>query len=145
MHAILFELKRAFLATRKYLDERLQKYDITLTQFDIIEFLAKNGETEQRVLQLKFGITSACLTRTIESLVTNGWIEQYESPRDGRVKLVVPTPNALRIVEDIKRYEAFDIVEKCFKGFSSAEILELETRLHHLAVNMGDKSINTYR
>ncbi len=143
MDASIFTLKRAYQATRKVMDERLAQFGTTSAQLDILIFLLRNGSTEQRKLQAALGITSATLTRMVDTMVERGFLERHASTVDARVNLITASEKGLKLCHTLKEHEK-GFLEQVFKGFSNTEVALLTDWLERIAENMGDSSERIY-
>jgi DNA-binding MarR family transcriptional regulator len=143
MDASLFSLKRAFQATRKAMDEQLAPFGTTWAQLDVLIYLLKNGQAEQRKLQSALGVTSATLTRMIDLMVDRGLLERQQSAQDARVNWIAPTEKAVALCHTLAQSER-GFLGQAFRGFSPAEITLLTDWLSRLANNMGDSSESIY-
>ena len=135
----LFVLKRAYLATRKAVDDTLAPYDLTSSQFDVMLYLWRQDGQEQRALQECLGITSASLTGIIDGLVERGFVERRLNRDDSRVKQLFLTDEGRALREQLRDATQM-FLGQMFEGFSSAESALLMQWLRKVAVNMGDES-----
>jgi len=133
----ILNIKRIYLLMRKALDERLDRYDLSTSQFEILGYLYKPGSLEQQKLQHCTGITPATLTGLLEKLEARGFIVRQSSPEDSRAKFVTLTTPGRELFTDL-----IDVVHQfendMLAGFSSAERALLGDWLQRLAVNLGD-------
>lgn len=115
-----FNLKRAYLAMRKCMDEYMQPLGLTAAQFDIIQQLLYEDGLEHRVLQERLGLASPTLTNIIDGLVQRGLVGRQMSSEDARVKQLFLTPKAHELHDQLcEAGEQF--LEVMFAGFSARE------------------------
>jgi MarR family transcriptional regulator, organic hydroperoxide resistance regulator len=137
MDRLLSRLRRAYLASRRSMEEMLVQYNATASQMDAMMVLCKQDGMEQRQLQECLGVTPSTLTSTIDSLVQNGYVERRQSPEDARVKRLFVTSKGKEIGEAIgEPLQAF--YQELGKGFSPTEIALFSDWLRRLAENAGD-------
>ncbi len=144
MHPLIFALKRAHQATRRVLDLELSRYDLTAAQLDILIYLNRRGGVEQRDLQAALGVTSATLTRVIDGMENRKLVARRPSTDDSRVKTVVPTDEAIAMLQTLQQTEEGALYERFFQGLSPEEIAILTRLLNQIATNMGDHSRSIY-
>jgi DNA-binding MarR family transcriptional regulator len=135
LHNPILRLKRAYLATRKAVDDALVDYDLTAAQFDILLYLWETDGETQRVIQEYLGITSGSLSGLVDSLVAAGYVEQRLNEADTRVKQLFLTPKAqaLRTEMDALSQRFF---QQFFAGFSAPESALMVEWLGRIAANM---------
>jgi DNA-binding MarR family transcriptional regulator len=137
-HNPILRLKRAYLATRKAMDESLADYNLTAAQFDILLYLwEQDGET-QRAIQEYLGVTSGTLSGLVDSLVAAGYLEQRLNEADTRVKQLFLTPRAWKLREELDGVSQ-QFFSQFFDGFSPTEAALLIEWLGRVAANMGGK------
>jgi DNA-binding MarR family transcriptional regulator len=144
MHPSLFALKRAYLATRTKLDAGLAPYKLTSAQLDLLTYLAKHGDSEQRHLQMGLGVSSATAARLVDGVVAREFITQKPSKDDARVKLLHLTAQGRKLLEQLRQQEEQKFMAQFFAGFSQGEVTLLTEWLQRVADNMGDSSEDVY-
>lgn len=141
-HNPILTLKRAYLSTRKALDDALLPYHLTAAQLDILLYLWEHDGLEQRALQDCLGITSGTLTGLVDSLSSAGYVERRLNPDDARVKQLFLMEKGQTLRNELEDM-AKAFFGKFFAGFSQTEASLLREWLERLAKNMGDESTNT--
>ncbi|MGH2588525.1 MAG: MarR family winged helix-turn-helix transcriptional regulator [Dehalococcoidia bacterium] len=136
---MVFALKRAYLAARRSLDDRLAPHGLTATQTEILVHLDRHGRLEQRRLQAAIGVTSATLTRILDGMTSRGFVERETMQRDSRANWVVLTPTGRERLHALKPLLAA-FMEDLRRGFSDAEAVLLTEWLLRVAASMGDES-----
>lgn len=139
MQTPIFWLKRAYLATRKALDEELAPYGLTAAQYDVLMMLWKNDGQEQRAIQECLGISAATLTGLVDALVNSGFIERRIHLDDARVKRLYLSQTG-RDLEHESTTVGQPFKQRFLDGFSPTEAALLGDWLQRLAQNMGDVS-----
>jgi MarR family transcriptional regulator, transcriptional regulator for hemolysin len=138
MHPTIFRLKRAYLATRKTIDDGLAGYNITWAQLEVLLELYTVGSLEQRELQETLCLANPTLTRTLDHLVKNGYVLREVTAADARVKRLTLTPTALRLLDTLADKEHVRLVNSFFHGFTEAEMTAFTTFLARVEQNMLD-------
>lgn len=140
MEQPIFWLKRAYLSSRKYLDEYLQGYGLTAAQLDVLMYLWHDDGMEHRELMERLGVSSPSLTSVIDVMVERGYVERRMSSDDARVKQIFLTARGWELSSELgESATRFNV--QMLEGFSSTEALLFVDWLKKVARNMGD----TYR
>lgn len=133
----LFWLKRAYLSTRKYLDDSLQEDGLTAAQLEVLMYLWEEDGMEHRVLQEHLGVSSPTLTSVLDVMVQRSYVQRRISAEDARVKQVFLTAKG-----DALRHEMQSLGQRFIKdmmaGFSEGEAALFLEWLQQVARNMGD-------
>jgi DNA-binding MarR family transcriptional regulator len=131
------ELKRAYLALRRALEQTVKPFNFTGAQFDVLQFLLHGDGMEHRELQRKLSVTSPTLTNILDGMVRDGHVVRHADPHDGRVKRLYLGDAARKIVASEKFCDAGDaLVAKMFKGFTAKERQEFSRALSRIEVNL---------
>ena len=131
------ELKRAYLALRRALEQTVNPFGFTAGQFDVLQLLMHNDGLEHRELQRRLGIASPTLTNILDVLERQGHISRRHESEDARVKKIYITPAARNICFSESFCSAGDgLVEQMFRDFSKAERKQFLTLLHRLELNL---------
>jgi DNA-binding MarR family transcriptional regulator len=131
------ELKRAYLALRRALEQTVKPFNFTSAQFDVLQFLLHGDGMEHRELQRKLSVTSPTLTNILDGMVRDGHVVRHADPHDGRVKRLYLGDAARKIVASEKFCDAGDaLVAKMFKGFTAKERQEFSRALSRIEVNL---------
>lgn len=87
-----------------------QKHGINQTCLDVLLFLANNPEyhSARDICEIR-GIKSGITSVAVENLVKKGYLKRGDSPKDRRLKLLIPTEEAAEIIHDgrMKQMEFF--------------------------------------
>jgi DNA-binding MarR family transcriptional regulator len=135
----LFWLKRAYLSTRKHLEESLQEDYLTAAQLEVLMYLWEEDGMEHRVLQEHLGVSSPTLTSIIDVMVQRGYVERRTSPEDARVKQVFLTEKGRSLSQSPERRAAGQrFINEMMAGFSAGEAALFVEWLQRVARNMGD-------
>jgi DNA-binding MarR family transcriptional regulator len=115
-----FQMKRAYLAMRRCMEQALQPIGLTAAQFDVFQQLLHEDGLEHRLLQERLAIASPTLTNIIDGMVTRGLVERQVSAVDGRVKQLFLTPRAHELHDQLG-VASQQFIAAMFAGFSPHE------------------------
>ena len=87
----------------EFLEPRLEALGVSWTTFQMLTAIANAGENASQIeVARRLGVTAATLSESIQNHVDKGLIRQTKSKKDGRVKLIVLTPRATKILQKIR-------------------------------------------
>lgn len=131
------DLKRAYLALRRALEQVVKPLGVTGAQFDVLQFLLHGDGMEHRELQRRLSIASPTLTNIIDGLVKEGHVIRRADPEDGRITRLHLGAPARRLCSSQAFYDAGDaIVERMFSGFSDRERRDFLRALRRIEGNL---------
>jgi MarR family transcriptional regulator for hemolysin len=78
-------------ALERALNEELARHGITVRQFQVLAWLALEGDLSQADLAERMRIEAPTLTGILDRMQRAGWIARYAGSTDRRKKLVTPT------------------------------------------------------
>jgi MarR family transcriptional regulator for hemolysin len=122
-------------AMRRAIDLELAKEDITFRQFEVLAWIAMEGEQSQVELAERLGIEAPTLAGVLSRMERDGWLERYGCPDDRRRKRIRVTPKAeavwARMVECCRRVRA-----KATEGISAEELETFKRICQQLRANV---------
>lgn len=131
------ELKRAYLAMRRAVEQTVKPFNFTGAQFDVLQFLLHSDGMEHRELQSRLSVTSPTLTNILDGMVRDGHVVRHADPHDGRVKRLYLGDAARKLCSSAEFCEAGDaLVEKMFRGFTDKERREFSRALSRIESNL---------
>ncbi len=131
------DLKRAYLAMRRAVEQTVKQFDVTGAQFDVLQFLLHGDGMEHRELQRRLSVTSPTLTNILDGMVKEGHVVRHADPHDGRVKRLYLGQAARKLVSSKAFCDAGDaLVAKMFQGFTDKERLEFLRALSRIESNL---------
>lgn len=131
------DLKRAYLALRRGLDQTVKPFGFTAGQFDVLQLLMHEDGIEHRELQRRLNIVSPTLTNILDVLERNGHIVRRSEGSDGRVKTVHLTDAARSLCASEAFCEAGEgLVQQMFQGFTENERRDFLRYLRRVEVNL---------
>lgn len=136
------DLKRAYLALRRALEQAVHPFGFTAGQFDVLQLLMQEDGLEHRELQRRLAITSPTLTNILDVLERQGHIVRRQGSQDARIKRIYITPAARKICySDSFCRTGDDLVDQMFCGFSRSERSQFLAQLQRVERNLDQ--INT--
>ncbi|MEX0716738.1 MAG: MarR family transcriptional regulator [Planctomycetaceae bacterium] len=106
---------------RRALDAELSREEITYRQFEVLAWIALEGEPSQVDLAERMAVEAPTLAGILTRMERDGWLERYPCPQDGRRKRIRPTEKAQaiwnRCVECCRRVRA-----RAIEGISADEL-----------------------
>ena len=131
------ELKRAYLAMRRAVEQTVKQFNVTSAQFDVLQFLLHDDGMEHRELQRRLLVTSPTLTNILDGMVREGHVVRHADPQDGRVKRLYLGKSARALCSSKKFCDAGDaLVERMFKGFTARERNDFLRALRRIEHNL---------
>ena len=123
---------RAANAARSHASRQLGDTGLTLTQFAVLEALYHLGSMSLSEIAKKILTTGGNLTMVVGNLEKQGFALRQRSPEDGRVLLLVLTPEGRKLMRELFPQHAAAIVD--FMGsLSPKEQERLSELLRQLA------------
>lgn len=122
---------------RRALDEELAREEITFRQWEVLAWLALEGELSQAELADRLGIEAPTLAGILARMERGGWLERYPCPQDARKKRIRPTkkvePVWNRMVQCCRR-----VRERAIAGLSAEELAQLKGICEKVRGNLAD-------
>lgn len=131
------DLKRAYLAMRRAVEQTVRQFNVTSAQFDVLQFLLHGDGMEHRELQSKLSVTSPTLTNILDGMVREGHVVRHADPHDGRVKRLYLGQEARKLVASQAFCDAGDaLVARMFHGFTDRERQDFLRALSRIESNL---------
>lgn len=128
--ATIYELQAALL------EPGLKKMKISWTSFQLLMAVSQGGgKLSQAAVAQRLGITPATLSEAVRSHVEKGWLKQSGSETDRRVKSLMTTNKAEKLLTTIRELVA-EAEETALKGMSKAERASLAQALDQVVTNL---------
>jgi len=124
---------KAFLGA---LGRHLKGTGISSAQMFALAQLVASGPLPQSELVGRLSITRATGTRLVDRMERDGWVIRQPDPKDGRVKLVVPTERAAETWEKISG-AGLKMLDQAYLGIDPAEIETVKRVLEQVRRNLG--------
>lgn len=94
-------LARAYLAISRHVSADVARYDLTASEFGILEALYHKGPLLLGDLQRKILVTSGGVTYLVNRLAAKGLITRESFPGDKRSRFAVLTPRGSALIKQI--------------------------------------------
>lgn len=121
-------LLRASQTVEEVLRKDMQRYQLNLTEFAVLELLYHKGDQPIQRIGEKILITSGSITYVVDKLQQKGYVERVTCPTDRRVTFAALTEEGSSFIERIfPQHEA--LVEKLFNVVDEHEKQQLITAL----------------
>lgn len=131
------ELKRAYLAMRRAIEQTVKPFNFTSAQFDVLQFLLHEDGMEHRELQRRLAISSPTLTNILDGMERDGHVVRRADPDDGRVKRLYLGDAARKLCSSAKFCDAGDeLVAKMFAGFTKEDLRNFSRALSRIESNL---------
>ncbi len=131
------ELKRAYLAMRRAIEQTVKPFNFTSAQFDVLQFLLHEDGMEHRELQRRLAISSPTLTNILDGMERDGHVVRRADPNDGRVKRLYLGAAARKLCSSAAFCDAGDeLVARMFAGFTKEELRNLSRALSRIESNL---------
>ncbi len=123
-------IRRISHAVKKDTDNYLKKWDLTMSQAMVLEYLNNTSSVDltQRAIEQHFNLQHPTVSGILKRLEKNGFISTATSETDRRVKKIFMTEKALQIDTRAKEHQA-ETEELFVKGLSPEEIATLRCLL----------------
>lgn len=130
-------------ALRRALNAELGKAGITLRQWEVLAWIALEGELSQAELAERLGIEAPTLVGILDRMERDGWLDRYSCPNDRRKKRIRVTDKAdavwARMVDCAHRVRA-----EAKQGLTPTELSRLKStceRIRHNLEQVGDRKL----
>lgn len=108
-------------AMRRTLEGRLQEQGITFRQWEVLAWLACDGNVSQAELAECMGIEPPTLAGVLARMERDGWVDRRCCDDDRRRNRLVPTPKAEEVWQRALRI-CHDVRAQATAGFTAAEL-----------------------
>ena len=123
-------------AMRRCLDTELARENITLRQWEVLAWIALEGEQTQVQLAERLGIEAPTLAGILARMERDGWLERFPCAKDRRKKRIRVTERAeavwSRMVECCRR-----VREKATDGIPDDDLQVLKRTCDQIRANLG--------
>ena len=138
-HDICSYFKHIWEREEKHANNTLSAYGLTLTQSYALDYIVERGGTAtQKELEDRMEIQHSAVVGIVARLEAKGMIATAFSTQDRRQKLLIPTERGratfAALAEDKEKVQR-DLI----RGFSEAEIPELEQMLARIYKNLAEE------
>ena len=142
VHAWLVMMK-AMQAITRYALADLEKSNLGLSDFAVLEVLLHKGPLPVNTIGPKVNLTPGSISVAVDRLAAKGLVSRAECSEDRRVRIVALTPRGRGVITPIFRQHVATM-EKVFAGLPCDEMRQFERHLKHIgrqAESLFDQSI----
>ena len=135
--------KKQMIMMLKRLDRHVtqifeKRTDISLTRYEILVSLIKNGNVTQKVLQQSLAIDQAAITRHLKLLEEQQYVERKRNEKNNREVLVTISDKGRALLEGCTMFKD-QFLNDLYEDFSDSELQQLKqflTRLNNNVENL---------
>lgn len=129
--------RRIALAAKKDTDNALKKWDLTMSQAMVLEFLNNTTEDNrtQKAVEQHFGLQHPTVSGILKRLEKSGFIRTATSETDRRAKTIFMTDKAWQADARAKAHQD-EKESQLFQGMSKEELKTLRRLLMHILDNI---------
>ncbi|NQU26889.1 MAG: MarR family transcriptional regulator [Candidatus Marinimicrobia bacterium] len=115
------KLSRAGITVTQKIRPSVEKSNLTMAQFGVLEMLLHLGPLSQKVIGLKILRSPGNVVMVIDNLVRDGLVRRNVNPHDRRSHIVELLPIGRSLIEKVfeKHVQA---LEQAFEALNSAEV-----------------------
>ncbi len=132
------KLNRATVSIGHRLRKHLEKHEITITQFGVLEILEHLGPLPLKTIGEKILLSSSNLVTVVDNLEKSGMVVRQKHPKDRRAILVTLTPEGQHIIKPIFQNH-LDVLTKAFSILDPEEQKTLGDLCKKLGTNQSIK------
>jgi DNA-binding MarR family transcriptional regulator len=122
---------------RRVVDEALQGYDLSRTQWRLLAYVLRQEGMTQTELARCLEVERASAGLAIDSLEKKQLVSRQQHPEDRRVWRIVPTQRARGLLHEL-RETVDEVYAQLFAGFDDAELAQLRGFFDRIARNLKD-------
>lgn len=122
-------------AMRRNLANELASEGITSRQWEVLCWIAMEGELSQSELSDRIGIEAPTLVGVLDRMERDGWLERFSCPKDRRRKRMRVTPKAEEEWERITAC-AHRVCNLATQGISPEELKVLQSICERIRANV---------
>lgn len=122
---------------RRDFDRRVRRLSLTQVQWRAIAHLVREDGIKQAVLADRLDIAPITLARLVDRLETAGWVTRVSDPEDRRASLLVLTPKAEPILDQMRAH-AREALEDVMAGVPLSSRRQLVKVLKRMKRNLSD-------
>jgi MarR family transcriptional regulator for hemolysin len=115
-------------AWQRALNEELQQHGVTFRQFQVLAWLALDGDLTQTELAERMEVEGATVVGVLDRMERDGWIARCPDPHDRRKNLIRPTPQVEPVWDEMAAC-ARRVRRRAVEGLSESQIQQLRDLL----------------
>lgn len=136
MHELKCYFKKIHNQLAASFNQALRKDGLTITQFDILAYLAENPQNHNTLTDIAahFGVKHTSAIHVLKILEEKGFIRKNRSP-DARSKTIVLTESGIQIVQKVQQKDPL-VSQLLFDGLSEYDMQYLKKMLQTIYENL---------
>ncbi len=120
------------------LDKRLQEYDLTATQFSVLnQITGHNGNITSAEVAQRLESDRPTISAIINRLERDGFVEKVQNPHDKRSAYLKLNEETLKLVDELRRVSD-EVNETVFEAFTEEEVANMKAYLVKLMKRFDD-------
>jgi len=123
-------------AFERALNDELAPHGITYPQWQVLAWLAFEGNLTQAQLAQRMRIEAPTLVGILDRMERHGWISRQPSPDDRRKKLICPRPKVRPVWERILA-ACHRVRARALEGIAAEELQQVRNVLERIQQNLG--------
>lgn len=127
-------------AFQRALNEELTRHGITFRQWQVLVWLARDGELTQSELADRMRIEAPTLVGILDRMERDGWIARHSCPSDRRKKLIQPTERVEPVWSKMVQC-ARKVRRRAVAGLDESQLQQLKTVLSLMQHNLRPESL----
>jgi DNA-binding MarR family transcriptional regulator len=122
---------------RKRFERRAESVGLSSAQWRLLAITLREGRVAQARLSERLEIEPISVSRLVDRMEQAGWVARQADPGDRRVRVIVPTAQALAAHAEIRAL-LDEVLDEALSGFSDAERIQVVGLLKRLIANLGE-------
>lgn len=117
---LVIAMARSYNNTFNKIEKNIRSFDLTPSEFGVVEFLYHKGDQPVQEIAKKILVTSGTITYVINKLIKKGYVERKQCSKDKRIFYIHLTENGERKMENIfPEHEKF--LDELFQSLDRTE------------------------
>ena len=118
---MLYGIQQFFKCYEKQINRTAAHYQLTATELNILLFLANHPEldTARDIVELR-GLPKSCVSRAVDSLIRQGFLESREDKNDRRILHLSILPAAAGLTKDVQLTQQ-KFLSRMYQNFTPEE------------------------
>lgn len=122
---------------RKRFERRAESLGLSSAQWRLLAITLREGRVTQARLSERMEVEPISVSRLVDRMEQAGWVARQTDPSDRRVRVIVPTAQALAAHAEIRAL-LDEVLDEALSGFSGAERIQIAGLLNRLIANLGE-------
>ena len=135
LDALTFRFEDLPRQLRRIIDEALQGYELSRTQWRLLAYVFRQEGLTQTELARFLEVERASAGLAIDALEKKALVARHQHPEDRRVWRILPTEKAKGLLHEL-RDTVDEVYAQLFQGFSQAELDQLGGFFERIAHNI---------